>query len=602
MGRSIVDKARAFLERPRSWVWLVALSALLALPTLLIGFYVDDWLFLSVLEGALPLPGSRFDLYHFASGSPDQVRAHVARGALPWWTDNGLTVHFFRPLASSLITLDHRLFGVWPVGYHAHTIAWYVGFVAAVGYFLRSVLPRSIAALALLVFVLDGTHAETMGWIANRHMPMAAVPSLTALGFYLRRRSASSARYGAVLALGLAVGLLAGETALGAACYFFAYEALRVAWPAQAKADLRARCLETLRVSWPVLVTLVVYLAGYKALGYGAKHSGGYLDPFADPGGFLALLCLRFPGFLGDYLAGLPVALSLVLPQVLFVTVGIAAVLVTALLVRASLPLLALEERRTLAWLALGALLSLVPVAGGLPTSRLLSYAGIGGAVVVAYLLRYGWQCVSLGAARHWLLLRRAGFISVALVHLVLSPLTLLLNPQVMTQLGRQMEALAMGVPFGVTTGQHVVILSAADPMVGMYLGAIRAVREPGRFASWNILSMGKLTHRIARSGPNRLVISTDASFLKGPFERLFRRPDVPFRVGERVQLLGASVTVQAVDNGTPTRFEVELDVLLDDPRLVLVAWRDHALVRVALPESGDAVVIPWTPGPLGIL
>src|SRR4051795_2882071 len=75
------------LEHPRAFIVIVALAALLVLPTLGIGFYSDDWMFLAVFERELPLFGSRFDLYHFASGGPGVVREQVHLGMLPWWTD-----------------------------------------------------------------------------------------------------------------------------------------------------------------------------------------------------------------------------------------------------------------------------------------------------------------------------------------------------------------------------------------------------------------------------------------------------------------------------------------------------------------------------------
>src|SRR4051794_3284408 len=229
MAHSLLRRGCNQLEHPRAFVAIVALAALLALPTLGIGFYSDDWMFLAIFERALPLFGSRFDLYHFASGGPGVIREQVRLGMLPWWTDPDIKIHFFRPLSSALLSLDHALFGLHAVGYHVHAVLWFVLLVAVVGLFFRTVLPRSMAALGLLLFAADGTHAEPLAWLADRHMVVAGVLALAPLALYIRHREASrsgltssgASRF--LLAAGFAVALMAGEAALGAVAYWLSY-------------------------------------------------------------------------------------------------------------------------------------------------------------------------------------------------------------------------------------------------------------------------------------------------------------------------------------------------------------------------------------------
>jgi hypothetical protein len=61
-------------------------------------------------------------------------------------------------------------------------------------------------------------------------------------------------------------------------------------------------------------------------------------------------------------------------------------------------------------------------------------------------------------------------------------------------------------------------------------------------------------------------------------------------------------VTVLEVDGGEPTALEIQLDVSVDDPTICLLAWQGRALRRVVLPPVGQDLVIPWSPGPLGLL
>jgi hypothetical protein len=51
-------------------------------------------------------------------------------GVLPWWSDDRLSIAFFRPLSSALLAIDHRWLdggGFWS---HVHALLWY-GLVAA---------------------------------------------------------------------------------------------------------------------------------------------------------------------------------------------------------------------------------------------------------------------------------------------------------------------------------------------------------------------------------------------------------------------------------------------------------------------------------------
>jgi hypothetical protein len=597
MTESFSRRAARLLEHPRAWRRVFLLGMLLVLPCLTVGFYADDWMFLGILEGSGPLRGSRFDLYNFASGGPAAVRGLIEQGALPWWTDPSIHVRFWRPLSSALLSLDHVLFGLRPFGYHVHMLLWYAAFLHAVGSLFRDVLPKKVAVLSFLIFAIDGTHAEAAGWLSDRHMLIAALPVLVVLRLHVRR-SASRPRDRWLTAVGVAAGLSGGEGALGVVAYLVAYDIVR---PGRGEGP---RTLQAaLLASWPSLVVLIAYLGAYGALGYGAAHSGMYAEPLSAPGEFSRQLLHRIPLLLGDYLAGLPSPLALAVDERGLIAAGLVALAAMALLYRAIVPLIPEGERGYIVWFALGALFSLVVACGALPTSRLLLLPSIGGAVLVAYLLSYGWDRARDAASRSsWLALRRAGWVFVFSIHLVLRPLTLVTAPQVLAALGRSLENMAAELPVGRALPRRVVILAASDPMVAVYTGLIRGVLDPGSIKGWNILSMGRFTHRVTRTAENRFTLRADGRLLGAPFERLFRTPDRGFVAGDRTVLQGGSVTVLEVDRGEPTALEMELDVAVDDPTICLLAWQGKALRRVALPPVGQDLVIPWSPGPLGLL
>src|SRR5262245_912453 len=100
------------LEHPRALPAVLVITALFALSTLGIGLYSDDYSLLAQIERTVPAlsHGSPIDLYRFI---PDRAEldVFVKFGPVPWFADPSLKIHFFRPLSSLLLTLDHALWG-----------------------------------------------------------------------------------------------------------------------------------------------------------------------------------------------------------------------------------------------------------------------------------------------------------------------------------------------------------------------------------------------------------------------------------------------------------------------------------------------------------
>jgi hypothetical protein len=68
-------------------LWPCLFAALVvALPTLGMGFALDDHIQLLILKGRWPL-GSPFDLFRFGGGSVEGMRRVVQEGPYPWWTE-----------------------------------------------------------------------------------------------------------------------------------------------------------------------------------------------------------------------------------------------------------------------------------------------------------------------------------------------------------------------------------------------------------------------------------------------------------------------------------------------------------------------------------
>jgi hypothetical protein len=202
----------------------------------------------------------------------------------------------------------------------------------------------------------------------------------------------------------------------------------------------------------------------------------------------------------------------------------------------------------------------------------------------------------------------RAGVALLVTIHLVLAPLTFLASVQSIATLGKKTAEIDASLD-GLLSERHalvkgpleVIILTASDPLAGIYVGASRTMRTPGIVDAWISLSMARATHSIERTSDDTLVIETDPSMMHGSFETVFRPSGVGFRDGDRFRLDGLVITVLSTEEGRPRSFEVRfVSAKMDDSKVCLLAWREGNLAPVRL-ANHEKLVIPWTSGPTGI-
>src|SRR5687768_10461525 len=99
--------------------WLLAgvgLTAALSVPALWIPFDPDEHVVLGGMDGS-PWMGTKFDLYRFSTGKPEDVQSLMARGAVPWFTSAEWKYALWRPLTSALFVVDRAISGWNRVGY-----------------------------------------------------------------------------------------------------------------------------------------------------------------------------------------------------------------------------------------------------------------------------------------------------------------------------------------------------------------------------------------------------------------------------------------------------------------------------------------------------
>lgn len=584
-------QAPRLLHFPRALQVALILGAVLSLPSLGTGFFADDYLHLSILDGAFT-PASPFDLFTFATGDPVEMQHWMEVGPYPWWTLLELKLALWRPLSSALMVLDHSLFGRNPVPYHAHSILWHLLTIAAAAGVLRR-LPGALGGAALLIFVLDETHVFPVLWLANRNALVATAPALFGLWMHLRWRE-QGWRPGLPLSLlGLSVGLMGGEMALGACAYLGAYELFGNPGPLAAR----------LRALAPALLLGVAYLIVHRALGYGAHGSGMYVDPLAEWQRYLPALAVRLPTLLAGLFWGLPPELWLVEPSYrpLQIIVGYVAIAVVVLLVLAVRRVLSAEEWRHTRWLVAGGLLSLLPVAATFPAARLLLLPSLGASALLAVLALGVWR--ALPGLKGWRKISLGGVMAAMLGLQALATSLWLLYPYMMrTVAGQILEGIArIEVDEARISRQRVVTLVVPDPAIGLYPAIVRASqgRPPAR--SWMPLSLAPYDHVLHRTGDAAFELSVpDGRFLASEMEQLFRGPAFALPVGAQASMKGCRATVLEVEGPWPKRVRFEFDMSIDDPDLVLLTQQDGTLKRLRPPPVGGAVTLRWEQQMLG--
>lgn len=613
----------------RGWAF-AALVVVLALglywPAIEVGFLADDVYQVALVDG---VAGERspLGLYSLYPAGAEGVAEHVRRGSLPWWTVPEFRFVQVRPLSSLLLWVDHAL---WPrdgVVHHLHSLAWLAAALLAAHALLRRATTPAIAAVALVVYAVDETFGWTTAWLANRCAMVAAAFAFGALAVHVRR-AAGHARgeprraRDAWLEGGLwGLAFAAGEYALCGMAYALAHALVgrRGAW------GMRARALV------PVGVPFVAFAAVSVAIDAGVHGATSYVDPVGHPLHF-ALACVdRVPRMLGEIWLCLPgesdrlwfrhegtvVARAMTALAGVDGPAGVVrahAGFVLLVLVVAGVPTwrlartqLTADERRAAAWMALGSLGALVPLAAILPSTRALALAALGPAVLV------GSVAVAAGRAMRarprsvsaWLRTGALGLVACALLvqHVLVDAGWARAQIAGIASTGRAYQRFVAGPGMdGVEVeGRHVVVIASPGLVTGLHSRWITHLLGRPMPATWHVLQIGERRLLVRRVDARTLEVSTVGGTMHGePQETLFRPP--PEQLHARDEVDAGVFRAQVVGEGkhggvTAVRFVFAQQ--LEDPELVFLVGGPEGLQAFTLPAIGKAVAVaaPVLPG-----
>lgn len=576
----------------RLLLWICLVSFVLMIPALGAGFMLDDYPHRLTFWPQFRIPGGPlgdWDLFRFQGPDRSYFRHHLDQGMWPWWTTPNLRLAFFRPLSSLHHALDYRL---WPDAawlMHLESLLLFCGIVLVLGKLYQKLLGVTLCAgLAVLMFAVDDAHSMVVMWIANRNALWAVLFGVLALFCFIRYRE-GTLPIGKVLGpLCFLLGLLSGETAVGAAAYLLAY----VLWMEQG--PLRKRLT---RLTPYVLIGLI-WAVTYKALGYGSAGSGMYVDPVSEPLHYAKTVMIRLPLLLLAQLGLPPADLFMQTPTAVLPIAAMIATLGLGVCGFLGVRILRTDSQtaKTAVFFATGMTLSLLPVCAVWPGDRLLLCSGLGAFGLLSQLLTVlcSQRAVHTGAARR---LRTLAVIAIVLVHIVLAsallPLRIsFLAKTIGTTVPRAAETLP---PSELFPGRTLVMVNAPDPLVAVYSVSYRFLQAQKLGDAIRLLSVvqrGELL--ITRTDEHTIILEPTEGFLHDPLSSVFRSPSLPMTVDQQITLSNMTATVLAISpQGTPTRVAFRFQRVLEDSSYLWVIWNDRGFVPFPLPAIGQTQRLP---------
>jgi hypothetical protein len=552
--------------------WAIAFGLALLLPTLALGFMLDDFSHRLMLDPSFDFPGGRrevWDLFRFQDANRETFRGFLEAGIAPWWTPPDFRLAFFRPLTSLLHAVDYTFFPTMPALMHLENVALFAVIAVVVSALYRRTLGVAwVASLATLMFAVDDAHALVVAWIANRNALLAA-----AFGFGALLAHAAEKRIAAAMLFALA--MLSGEVSISALVYILSY----AVWLDDAPRSSRIASLV------PYACIAAAWMAVYRAIGYGAEGGGFYVDPMRQPLTYGLAVLERAPVLLLGQFGFVPSDFWFAVPRQFILQ----ATLVVALLVAVGGAVVwaVVGSDRTARFFATGMLLSVLPLCATWPNDRLLLMAGFGAFGLVAIFVARIGEVV--GPLR-----RLAVPLSVFLVvvHAAVAPLLLPLREmQIAALFKRPIERAAASLQIDEHTAKTTqVILNAPHALVPLFTMAERVVetgaKMPERARLLGVAVVGTLA--VERVDERTLTLEFSEGFPQEPLTRFFRDPSQPFVAGEEIRIDGMLVRVDACDaEGNAKRITYRFDVPLEDPSMAWSVWEKNSFVPYRPPPIG---------------
>lgn len=607
-----------------------ALAGALTAASLNNGFATDDH-FMRALHKGFPgldsMARSWIDAFAFSKGNVQENEWLRDRGVFPWWAVTDAKLWFFRPLAAASHGFDYTRWrdNAWPM--HLQNVLWFALMCGLAFVLFRELSSAAwIAWLAAFIYATDESHGQAVGWISSRNTLMVACAAIGVLIAHHRWRTSKRDRWAVAAFTTYGIGLMCGEGTIAICAYLFAYAV------AMGSDTWRGRMLSLA----PYAAITIVYLALYRASGFGASGSAWYTDPGSDFTGWIGMISTNIPILLfsGWFVWPSPVFSAGWPMNAVYFVVMLLLILGTLLVLRPMLH----SNPRTRFWL-IGTVFALVPVASVVAQPRVLTIAAIGGAGLIAEYLS-GWfnarQCVKLigsiagltvvvrvadsalrlgslmylviaillvavlaalvlrgeksgswalsSGPRRWSAV--ALFCVFVVANLIYAPNLLTVQAMVHGSSGQKYDAAYDSLPFDASVvNRDLILLQASNDFTCYYFMLRRSANVQLMPGHLRMLSSTFRPMTVERPDASTLVLRTEKGFISDPVFSVYRSAKRPMNQGETVRLTGVTVTVLKTDPaGWPLEAAFVFDKPLDDD---LYLWYTGARVRERNPRTG---------------
>jgi len=555
-----------------TWViglFLVALGMVAYAPYFSMGFSGDDFMFISMLEGALPYNPWLGFWYGDMVDFPGFTQL--------WWFQEGISGAFLRPLPAWVISFLYFLFQRNAFPYHALS-AFVHGLSAFIGFLLLRKLTGhdKPSLLAAFLFLICEDHAMTVAWITTLTDLLCAFFLYLALLCHISARESWRLWLFVASILLALLGMLCKETAAIYPVIIMAYEFIFAGRLKVSGSEMsfkqRIRLFAHNWWAWVTLLALFsVYLILYQAI-VPPMRTLLYQDPFSQPLRYLGMMLVNLPVMYLSLISPFFPSLAAFIPGILGPLAAAGGILLVLLFVT----LLPYKEQRSLWFVFLLFFLGLLPGLAADPGERLLYYPSLFGFYVVAWLIiqipsLIRQAKIKLGSRERYLGLAWGGYLLFATLIL---PLILLFAAPGMWISGMLLpeNSVLESLPFiDDELHEHVIFLNTNSSYNTFYLPDIYRYHR-GEFIDLRQLSSFKGYVWARQDSAETLTLKTDGhGWLDNLFARAVRLRS-GFHAGDNYDtpLFRATILEVTTDGEDVLQVRFEFNLPLNDPSLVI--------------------------------
>jgi hypothetical protein len=563
---------------------LLLVFCLLVLPAVFAPYHSDDYFQLLLLSENSSIQrndASLWGLFSFIDEVPQHREQLLQYGVLPWFAADDFYFRFWRPISEITHWLDFKLFGINPLPAHIHSIAWFLLLSGIVYQLARRIFPdeKLLPMLALAIFILDGQHVATIGWIANRNSLVAAVFAFAALYSHIVWRETEKKRYFFIAIIVMGVALLSGEASLAIISYFFFYATILDG------SGYKKGLVSVL----PYFLLVGIWFYFYQNLGFGVNTSAGlYLNPFLDTAEYITAVIYRVPIYFTSALLPIPAGLSwgggAEHAWLSVVFYGFALLVVTGFLVAFYK---VVRNNKPVHFCFLSSIFALLPVCATMAQDRLALFETVGFDMVIAALILYFLQ----GKKPEKKYVKYCAS-ALVVIHLILSPLHLWAGSIYMHLGATAIASNALSIKNPDLMQKQVICFQVpiGEAVSLMGIREVMGFDNPQGFF-WLSNDEGELIVKVLSN--HRIQVEKKLGFANG-FESAFRSvKKQPFHPGQSIDTPFGMIEITNINQqGYPDRIEVHFDKPLTDTDLLFYTFKNGGYAMIELPDTSDSIKI----------